>query len=115
MVTIKDRIEAIRERMAESASRAGCSASEIKLVAVTKTRTVEEILEAAPFVDGFGENRVQEAASKKQILTASTEIIWRMIGHLQSNKARKAVALFDSLDSMDSENVVRAVERIAAE
>jgi len=101
--------------MAESASRAYRDVSGIKLLAVTKTRTMEEMQEAAPFVDGFGENRVQEAASKKQNCPASTGPEWRLIGHLQSNKARKAVALFDSLDSIDSENIARAVERIAAE
>ena len=115
MVTIKDRIEAMRERIAESASRAARYASEIKLIAVTKTRTVKEMLEAEPFVDGLGENRVQEAASKKQDWPVSKELDWRMIGHLQSNKARKAVALFDSLDSLDSETIVRAVERVVAE
>ena len=115
MVTIRERIEATRERMADSASRAGRDVSGIKLLAVTKTRTVEEMLEAAPFVDGLGENRVQEAESKKQNWPASIEIEWRMVGSLQSNKARKAIALFDSLDSIDSENIARAVERIAAE
>ena len=115
MVTIKDRIEAIRNRMAESAIQAGRDASEIKLLAVTKTRTLEEMLEAAPFVDGIGENRVQEAASKKQFWPASTEADWRMIGRLQSNKVRKAIALFNSLDSIDSNGIAGAVERIAAE
>jgi len=115
LVTIKDRIEAVRERIAKSASRSGRDASLIKLLAVTKTRAMEEMVEAAPFVDGFGENRVQEAASKKQALAASVDLEWRLIGHLQSNKVRKAVALFDSLDSVDSEGIARTVERIAAE
>jgi len=115
LVTLKDRIEAIREKMTESALRAGCDASKIKLLAVTKTRTVDEMLEAIPFVDGLGENRIQEAVSKKKDWPISIETEWRMIGHLQSNKVRKAVALFDSLDSIDSENIARAVERIAAE
>ena len=115
MVTIKARIEAVKERMEESALRSGRDASLIKLLAVTKTRAVNEMLEAAPFVDGFGENRVQETASKKQLLAASVGLEWRLIGHLQSNKVRKAVALFDSLDSIDSEGIARAVERIAAE
>ena len=115
MVTIKDRIEAIRERMAESASRSGRNVYEIKLLAVTKTRTKEEMLEAVPFIDGLGENRVQEAASKKQDWPASIETEWRMIGRLQSNKARKAIALFDFLDSMDSDDIICTVERIAAE
>ena len=115
MVAVKDKIEAVRERMAESASRAGRDASEIKLLAVTKTRTVTEMLEAVPFVDALGENRLQEAASKKKDWPASVKTGWRMIGHLQSNKARKAVAVFDSLDSIDSESIARAIERIAAE
>jgi len=114
-VTIKTRIEAVREKMAQSASRAGREASLIKLLAVTKTRAAEEMLEAAPFVDGFGENRVQEAESKKKVLTASAGLEWRLISHLQSNKVRKAVALFDSLDSIDSQGIARAVERVAAE
>ena len=114
MVTIKDRVEAIRERMAESALSAGRDVSEIKLLAVTKTRAIEEMLAAAPLVDGFGENRVQEAASKKKDWPASPVVEWRLVGHLQSNKARKAVGLFDSLDSIDSEAIACTVERIVA-
>ena len=115
MVAIKDRIEAVRERIRESALHIGRDASGIKLLAVTKTRTVEEMLEAAPFVDGFGENRVQEAASKKQALPAAVAVEWRLIGHLQSNKTRKAIALFDFLDSIDSHAIASTAERIAAE
>jgi pyridoxal phosphate enzyme (YggS family) len=115
LVTLKNRVEAIREIMTESASSVGRNVSGIKLLAVTKTRTVEEMLEAAPFVDGLGENRVQEAVSKKQDWPASAATEWRMIGHLQSNKARKAVDLFDSLDSIDSEDIAGTVERVAAE
>jgi pyridoxal phosphate enzyme (YggS family) len=115
LVTTKDRIEAIRERIAKRASLAGRDVSGIKLLAVTKTRTIEEMLEAAAFVDGLGENRVQEAASKKNAWPALIKVEWRMIGHLQSNKTRKAVALFDALDSIDSEDLARAVERIAEE
>jgi len=112
---MKDRIEAVRGKMSESALRAGRDASKIKLIAVTKTRTVDEMLEAAPFVDGLGENRIQEAASKQKDWPSSVETEWRMIGHLQSNKARKAVALFDYLDSIDSESIARAVDKFAAE
>jgi len=115
LVTIRERIEAIREKIAESASRTGRNTFGIKLLAVTKTRTVEEMLEAAPFVDGFGENRVQEAASKKQVWPASIELNWRLIGRLQSNKVRKAVTLFDSLDSIDSVGIACSAERVAAE
>ena len=115
MVTIRERIEAIREKIAESASRTGHNTFGIKLLAVTKTRAVNEMLEAAPLVDGFGENRVQEAASKKQAWPTSIELNWRLIGRLQSNKVRKAVTLFDSLDSIDSIDIACLTERIAAE
>jgi len=101
--------------MVQSALRAGRDASVIKLLGVTKTRTTKEMQEAAPFVDGLGENRVQEAVVKKQNWPVSIETEWRMIGHLQSNKVRKAIALFDSLDSIDSEDIARVAERIAAE
>lgn len=112
---IKDHIRAVRDRMASSAARAGRKASEIALMGVTKTRTVDEMLEAAPLIDCLGENRVQEAASKKQAWPSDVEIEWRLIGHLQSNKVRKALALFDALDSLDSVDLALTVERIAAE
>jgi pyridoxal phosphate enzyme (YggS family) len=113
--TIEGRIAAVKERMAQSALRAGRQVSEIKLMAVTKTRTVEEMLTAAAHVDALGENRVQEAASKKQNWPDSAKVEWRLIGHLQSNKVRKALATFDSLDSLDSSGLAVAVERVAAE
>jgi pyridoxal phosphate enzyme (YggS family) len=111
--TIKDRIAAVRERIAQSAARAGRDPSEIKLTAVTKTRSVEEMLEAAPWVDALGENRVQEAASKKRDWPSGSEAVWRMIGHLQSNKVRKALELFDAVDSVDSAELARALGRAA--
>ena len=113
--TIKGRIAAVREKIALSAGRTRRSASEVTLTAVTKTRTVEEMLEAAPYVDALGENRVQEAASKKQMWAGSVKIEWRLIGHLQRNKIRKALVLFDALDSLDSIEAASGVERIAEE
>jgi pyridoxal phosphate enzyme (YggS family) len=101
--------------MTESAARAGREVSEVKLMAVTKTRTVEEMLAAAPLVDALGENRVQEAASKKIDWPGSAKAEWHLIGHLQRNKVRKALALFDALDSLDSVEVALAAERAAGE
>ncbi|MBQ7155826.1 MAG: YggS family pyridoxal phosphate-dependent enzyme [Synergistaceae bacterium] len=85
-------------------------------VAVSKTRTVEEMQEAEKFscIDFFGENRVQEAEAKRKIYGAS-RLRWRLIGHLQGNKARKAVELFDSIDSIDSVDLAVRVDRIAGE
>jgi pyridoxal phosphate enzyme (YggS family) len=112
---VEDRAAAVREKIVRSAARAGREPSEIKLAAVTKTRSVEEMLEAAPWVDALGENRVQEAASKKREWPAGSGAVWRMIGHLQSNKVRKALELFDTVDSVDSVGLARALDRAAKE
>ena len=65
-MTIEDNVSAVRERIVRCAERAGRRASEIRLVGVTKMRTVEEMRRAAPLIDAIGENRVQEALSKRQ-------------------------------------------------
>ena len=112
---IKARILDIREKIISAAALAGRDASEIKLVGVTKTRTVEEMLEAASLIDFIGENRIQEAASKKQGWPENIVLEWRMIGHLQSNKVRKALTLFDSVDSLDSVGLAQTMERVAVD
>lgn len=112
---IKERILAVRERMAASAGRAERNVSEIALMGVTKTRTVAEMLTATPLIDCLGENRVQEAASKKQEWPSGVNAEWRLIGHLQGNKVRRALTLFDSIDSIDSVALALTVERIALE
>lgn len=88
----------------------------VAFVAVSKTRTVNEMKEAESFpcIDYFGENRVQEAESKRSTY-GSSRIPWRLIGHLQANKARKAVELFDAIDSIDSIDLAQRVDRIAGE
>ena len=110
----EERVAHIRERMEESASRAGRDVSEIKLAAVTKTRTLEEMLEVAPFVDALGENRIQEA-EPKITCWPSDRPEWRFIGHLQRNKIRRALTLFDTWDSLDSAEAALSAERIAEE
>ena len=88
----------------------------VAFVAVSKTRTVDEMKQAEEFpcIDYFGENRVQEAESKRKDYGTS-RIPWRLIGHLQANKARKAVELFDAIDSLDSIELAERVNRIAGE
>jgi pyridoxal phosphate enzyme (YggS family) len=115
MDTIEQRVLSVRERMARSASRVGRRVSDIQLMAVTKTRTTEEMLEVASRVDSLGENRVQEASSKKRDWPAAVSVAWRLIGHLQTNKARKALSVFDGVDSVDSVALALTLERIAAE
>ena len=114
-MTLKERIASIRESMADAARRAGRKPSDILLTGVTKTRTVQEMREAAPLVDAIGENRVQEAQGKKGAWGDSPSPPWRLIGHLQANKARRAVELFDAVDSVDSASLAERLDRIAGE
>ena len=114
MVRILD-AEIIRERIENAKSKAGRS-DKIFFAAVSKTRTVDEMKEAEKiaWVDFFGENRVQEAESKRKVYGES-RVPWRLIGHLQGNKARKAVEIFDTIDSLDSQDLAVRLERIAGE
>jgi pyridoxal phosphate enzyme (YggS family) len=100
---IPENIARIRERIAAAAQRARRDPNEISLMAVTKTVPPERIREA--YEAGlrlFGENRVQEFANKAGSLRDLRDAEWHMIGHLQTNKAAKAVELFTGVDSVDS-------------
>jgi pyridoxal phosphate enzyme (YggS family) len=109
-VLISDSVAAVRERIAEAAQRAGRDASEISLMAVSKTQPAEYIREAYDAgVRLFGENRVQEFAGKAEALGDLAGAEWRMIGHVQTNKAVKAAELFTGVDSVDS---LRLAERL---
>ena len=102
-MSVAENIAVIRERLARAAARAGRSPGSITLMAVSKTVEPERILEAyAAGLRVFGENRVQEFAGKAAPLAGMSEARWHLIGHLQSNKARKAAGLFSSVDSVDS-------------
>ena len=94
METIWKNWENLQERLAQAAQRADRDPREITVVAVTKTRTPAEI-EAAlrSGIHIVGENRIQEADAKKGQVKAAAQ--WHLIGHLQTNKAKKAVELFD--------------------
>ena len=107
--------EAILERIERAREKAGRS-DKIYFAAVSKTRTINEMKEAEkfPFIDFFGENRVQEAESKRKSYGES-RIPWRLIGHLQANKARKAIEIFDTIDSIDTPALAERLGRIAGE
>jgi pyridoxal phosphate enzyme (YggS family) len=97
--------------MAEAAGRVGRDPGEVKLVAVTKTVQVPLIREAIDAgVVLFGENRVQEASDKIALLS-SLPITWHLIGHLQTNKSRSAVELFELIHSLDSVKLAAALDR----
>jgi len=114
---IRDRIEQVRERIAEAARRAGRHPDEVALVAVTKTVDPPRILRAINSgIAHIGENRVQEAegkVSRAPGLRASAT--WHFIGHLQTNKVRRAVSLFDVIQSVESLGLAQRIDRIASE
>ena len=111
-MSVFENIAAIHERIAAAAHLAGRHPEEITLMAVSKTHPPERIREAhAAGLRLFGENRVQEFAGKAAALADLTGTEWHMIGHLQSNKAGKAVELFTAVDSVDS---VKLAEKLDA-
>jgi PLP dependent protein len=111
-MSMVENIARIRERMAAAAGRAGCNLEQIQLMAVSKTQPAERIREAyAAGLRLFGENRVQEFADKVGTLGDIEAAQWHLIGHLQSNKARKAAELFAAVDSIDS---LRLAEKLNA-
>ena len=97
----------VKNQIKIAAEKAGRSADEIKLVAVSKTHPPEILLEAIEAgANILGENKVQEAESKiEEIGREKAE--WHLIGHLQSNKARKAVKLFDWIQTLDQHRTCR--------
>jgi pyridoxal phosphate enzyme (YggS family) len=115
-VTIADNVKRIRERMAQAAARAGRGPSEITLMAVSKTFPATAIREAYDAgLRVFGENRVQEFATKADEARKLSGTHFHLIGHLQSNKAAKAVELFDGVDSVDSARLAVKLNTAAQE
>jgi pyridoxal phosphate enzyme (YggS family) len=107
----------VRARIARAAADAGRAADAVRLVAVSKTFGLDAIRAA---IDAgqrdFGENKVQEALPKIEAIAAThPEVRWHLIGHLQSNKARKAARPFDAIHSVDSLDLLRRIDDAAAE
>jgi hypothetical protein len=110
MGTVKDNLETINKKIKEAALKVKRDPQEIKLVAVTKTATLEQIKEAInEGVKIIGESKVQEAKEKYQILT--TEVEWHLIGHLQTNKVKYAVEIFDLIHSVDSIKLAKEIDK----
>ena len=108
------RADEVRAQIAAACARAGRDPREVELLAVTKTQPAAAADYAGRYgLRAVGENRVQEAAEKRPLATAP--IAWELIGHLQSNKAKLAVQLFDRVQSADSEKLLNHLDRAAAE
>jgi len=116
-MSIASRLDQVRERIARAAVRAQRDPAAITLVAVTKTHPPEVIAEAiAAGARDLGENRVQEAALKIPSLAAAyPDARWHLIGHLQRNKAKTAIELFDSIHSVDSLRLAETLNRLLQE
>lgn len=118
-MTVATRLAGIEERIEAACRRSGRDRSDVTLVAVTKTfpaSVVAEGIEAG--LRALGENRVQEAAGKMaelDELRRTLGVHWHLIGHLQSNKVRRAVELFDAIHSIDSLRLAERVEAVCAE
>ena len=117
--SIGPRLARLSSLISEASARAGRAPGEVTLVAASKTVTAERLREAvAAGVRCFGENRVQEAAGKIAELGAEAGargVEWHLIGHLQSNKARRAVELFDAVHSVDSLKLAERLDQVAGE
>jgi hypothetical protein len=113
-MSIRDNLEAVEARIATACEKAGRKRGEVKLVAVSKTKPAEAVLEAAEAGQiVFGENRIQEAQAKIPLCPGNLQ--WHLIGHLQSNKARIAASgIFRMIHSVDSEKLLRALDEYAA-
>lgn len=108
------RVRTVRTRVAEAAERVGRSPDEVQIVAASKTVDAERIRAVYELgLKTFGENRVQEARGKIAALRLPL-IHWELIGHLQTNKAARAVQLFDRIQSVDSLRLAEALDRQAA-
>ena len=108
-------LSAVRQRLARALERAGRLPSAARLVAVSKTRPAEDVRAAfdAGQVD-FGENRVQEAL-EKIAATSDIPIAWHLVGHLQTNKARRAAGAFAWIHSIESADLLKRVDAAAEE
>lgn len=113
-MSVADNIARIRERITQAALRAGRSADAITLMAVSKVVEPERIREAYQAgMRVFGENRVQEFAEKALAVRDLGNAEWHLIGHLQTNKAKKAVEIFHAVDSLDSLRLTQKLDQAA--
>ena len=114
MLSIAENLERVRKQIAHAGAKAGRAIDEIELVAITKTHPAEKVrqtIEAGQTL--FGESRVQEARAK--ILELPSNVRWHFVGHLQKNKIRHALPLFELFHGVDSLALAQEMNRVAAD
>jgi PLP dependent protein len=114
--TIAENLKAVRDRMSRAAESCGRAPKDVQLLAVSKIFPVADISEAISHGQThFGENRVQEAEGKILLIPRSPGLTWHLIGHLQSNKAKRAAQLFDVIHSIDSIRIASRISQACVE
>ncbi len=114
MNSIVENLARVREQIAQAAAKAGRTVDEIELVAISKTHDAAKVREALEARQNlFGESRVQEARAKIPLLPSNLR--WHFVGHLQKNKIRHALPLFELFHSVDSLSLAQEINRIAEE
>jgi PLP dependent protein len=114
MLSIAENLERVRKQIAHAAAKAGRAIDEIELVAITKTHPAEKVREAIEAGQTlFGESRVQEARAK--IPELPSNVRWHFVGHLQKNKIRHALPLFELFHGVDSLALAQEINRVAAD
>lgn len=116
MSLIVENLAGIHDRISQAAGRVGRNPDSVTVMAVSKTIEPEQIRHAYHAgIRVFGENRVQEFSEKSSALNDLSEVEWHLIGHLQTNKAKKAVELFQAVDSVDSLRLAQKLDQAAAQ
>jgi len=111
---IAENIRLVRERIAKACARAGRDPAQITIVAISKNRSAEEVGEViGAGITDIGENKLQEARLKADSRKLKA-VRWHMVGHLQSNKVKDAVKIFDLIHSVDSEDLAQEIDKQAA-
>ena len=116
MLDIEKNLAEVRANIRRAAERAGRSPEDITIIAVTKTFGVAEVMAACKSgINDLGENRVQEAEPKiEEAWRLGLRPVWHMIGHLQTNKVKTALSIFDIIHSIDSVELAQSISRHAS-
>lgn len=109
-ISVRENIQSVQDRIASTAQRVGRESDSITLIAISKTKPVSLIVEAIDAgITDIGENRVQEAKGKRS--QVDRPVSWHLVGHLQTNKVKQALKIFDLIHSVDSIRLLAEIER----
>ena len=109
-ISVRENVQSVQDRIASTLQRVGRESDSIKLIAISKTKPASLIVEAIDSgITDIGENRVQEAKAKRS--QVDRPVSWHLVGHLQTNKVKQALKIFDLVHSVDSIRLLAEIER----